>query len=326
LTIPDNVSVSGSGAQCVIIQSLNVTQNTTLITVGNNCRLENFTANLTSSGNHNLIGIDFPSGTSVTTKLRNSIWNITSTATGSPTILGVRSAGTSSTDYTAVNAIQRTTLNVISAGSGVTRGILVSGPNRFAVRDMVVYARGGGTNIVGVETTNASAYAELKTSTISGTLYDINRTAGQILVGFTDLINNTANGNSFSVVTESAATAFGTLGDLKSNQTYYLAPGTISIGSLPSTPFNIPCPQNLILFVSSISFAGTLGVGVSITLNVYKNNSVTPNYSINLTQGETVKVKQSQSVDFSAGDLYHVDLVTVGNPSTGTVSCSLGFY
>ena len=113
---------------------------------------------------------------------------------------------------------------------------------------------------------------------------------------------------------------------MEPNHTYYLVPGTISVGSLPNAPFQVPCTQNVILFVSSISFAGTLGVGVSITLNVYKNNSVTPNYSIGLAQGETVKINSSKSVDFSAGDLYHVELITVGNPSTGTFSGSLGFY
>ena len=92
LTIPDNVSVSGTGAQCVIIQKRNVSANTTLITVGTNCRLENITANLDSSGNYELVGVDFPSGTSITTKIRNSIWNITSTAaTGSSSTIGVSS-------------------------------------------------------------------------------------------------------------------------------------------------------------------------------------------------------------------------------------------
>ena len=62
LTIPTNVSLTGEGPQAVVIQRLNVTANTTLITMGVNCRCENFTANLSSSGNNDLIGVDFPTG------------------------------------------------------------------------------------------------------------------------------------------------------------------------------------------------------------------------------------------------------------------------
>ena len=326
ITIPDNVSVSGASPQCVIIQKLNVTQNTTLITAGNNCRFENFTANLTSSGNYDLTCINFPSGTSITAKIRNSIWNVTSTATGTPTIIGAKSAGTSSTGFTAVNAIQRASINVISDGNGVSRGILVSGPNRFAVRDIVVYARGNGTNVVGVETTDANAYAEIKTSTVSGVLYDINRTAGDILIGFTDLRNNKANGNSFSVVTESSTTTFGLIGNPGSNTTYHLVPGVLPIGSLPSTDFQIPVSQNMILFTGILRFTGTIGSGASISLNIYKNLSVSPLYSIVLNAGESTKINNTTSVDFSSGDVYTVRLITVGNPGSGTCTVTLSFY
>lgn len=326
LTIPDNVSLTGTAAQGVIIQKLGVVQDTSLIVVGNNCRLENFTANLSSSGNYNLTGIHFPSGTSITTKLRNSIWTITSTSTNAPTIVGVYSPGTSATTFTAVNAIQRSSINVISSSTGITRGIYVTGPNRFSVRDMVVYARGTGTNIVGVETTNAGAYAELKTSTISGVLYDINRTAGEILLGFTDLRNNKANGNSFSVVTESSTTTFGILGNMGANQTYYIVPGVIPINSLPASAFTIPISQNMILFSGIANFSGSIGNGNTITLNIYKNAIIAPVYSITLTNDNPKIVNMSQSVDFTQGDTYYATVVTVGNIGTGTFTATLGFY
>lgn len=135
LNIPDNVSVAGTGAQAVVIQKLNVTQPTTLINCGQNCRIENFTARLTTSGNYDLTGIDFPSGTSTNTKLRNSIWTVQSTSTGLSNVIGVKSSGVSALDYNPANAIQRSTINVISSTTGLSRGILVGGPNRFSVRD-----------------------------------------------------------------------------------------------------------------------------------------------------------------------------------------------
>jgi hypothetical protein len=326
LTIPDNVSLQGSGAQAVVIQKLNVTSDTTLITAGLNCRIENFTANLSSSGAYNLIGIDFPSGSSISTKLRNSIWTISSSSVAAVTVIGVRSNGVSSTNYTPVNAIQRSTINVISSSTGITRGMLVGGPNRIAVRDIVIYARGTGPNIIGLETTNASAYAEIKTSTVGGVLYDINRTLGTILIGFTDLLNNKANGNSFSVVTESSSIIFGVVGNPSANRTYYLVPGTLEISQLPSSAFQIPITQNTILFSGVVRFTGTIPVGGSLSLHIHKNGNVSPSYIITLNAGENTKVEQNKSVDFSSSDYYHAELVTVGNPGTGTFTSSISFY
>jgi hypothetical protein len=206
LVVPDNVSVTGTGAQAVIIQKLGVTANTTLLTMGVNSRVENFTANLSSSGNFNLVGVHFPNATPTTAKLRNSIWTITSTTVNAPTIVGVLADGATAAPTTAfvtANAIQRSSINVISSSTGISRGIYITGANRFPVRDIVINARGTGTNIIGVETTNADSFADIKTTTIFGTLNDINRLAGNIQLGFTDLVQNNSNGNSFSTANRS---------------------------------------------------------------------------------------------------------------------------
>ena len=284
VVVPDNVSLQGTGAQAVIIQQLNCTSNTTLLTMGSNCRAENFTANLSSSSNVNLIGVDFPNGTIPTAKLRNSIWTITSTATGSNTILGCRSSGTSATTFASANMIQRSTLNVISSSTGPTRGILVNGSNRFSVRDIVIYARGTGSDIVGVETTDAGAVFDCKTTTISGTLYDINRTAGSILLGATDLVNNNANGNGFSTSIEAAKLLFvlgpyvnfsgqGSLSTTPAG-TYYLSPGT-SIANFATNVVGIPFGQKVIVFDGVISSTVAIPVGVTVTVTLYKSS--TPN-------------------------------------------------
>jgi hypothetical protein len=334
LVIPAGVSLTGDAPQGVIIQKLNVTSDTTLITMGSNCRVENFTANLSSSGNYNLIGVDFPSGTSINGKLRNSIWTITSTATGSPTIIGVRSAGTSSTAYSTPNAIQRSTINVISSSLGLSRGILVSGANRFAVRDIVVYARGTGADIVGVETTNASAVFEAKTSTLGGEstgvgaiAHDINRTAGTILIGSTDLLNNDANGNSFSVTQAPASYQFGVINSLADDHRYYLVPGTLTTGQLtnegtgahpnfnPIKAFPIVFTQPSTVIEINISFTETIDAGESVTFYIYKNNNTTPVMSLTLNPGETTKNLSTQSVSFNTGDTLEATVVTVGNPA-----------
>ena len=334
LTIPSGVSLTGAGAQCVVIQQLNVTEDTTLITVGNNCRLENFTAKLTTAASVNLIGIDYlPNGSSITTKLRNSIWTVQNTFVGgTANVYGVYSGATSDTGFTAVNAIQRTTINVLSSTNGIVRGIYVNGPNRFAVRDIVVWARGAndpvvtGTNIIGVETKNAAAYCEIKTSTISGELYDINRTLGSILLGFTDLRNNKANGNSFSVVTESSQTIFGTTGNFGTG-TLFLVPGTLTINNLPGVHFDIPTPQNMILFSGTIRFTGTIGMGQSLIFRVYKNDVLTP-FTMTLGEGQTTTSLSNVSVDFTAGNTYYATCEVVGGNLGNNVffTATLAFY
>lgn len=338
IVMPDNVSLTGTGAQAVIIQKLNVTENTTLLTMGINCRVENATFNLSSSGNFDLIGVDFPSGTSINAKLRNSIWTITSTSTDTPSVIGARSAGTSATTYSSANSIQRSTLNVISSSNGTSRGILVSGANRFSVRDIVVFARGTGSDIVGVEVTNASAVAEIKTSTVSGTLYDVNRILGTLIIGATDLLNNNPNGNSFTPTQAPASIFYGIVNGLGTNRRYYLLPGSNVTGNItnvaktnpydPTLGFPIPFTQPSTIIDTILTFTATLGVGEAITFNVYKNNQTSPSLTLTLSHGEGfTKSLSTQSLSLSATDTIITTLETTGDPANdGAFSVSVGYY
>lgn len=345
LIIPPGVSLTGDSPQGVVIQQLNVSDNTTLITMGANCRIENFTALLSSSGNYDLIGVDFPNLTSTNAKLRNSIWTITSTASGSPTILGVRSAGTSVTSYTTPNAIQRSTINVISSSLGMTRGILVSGTNRFSVRDIVVYARGSGLNIIGAETTDANAIFEVKTSTIGGessgvgaVYHDMNRTLGKMIVGATDLLNNNVNGNSFTPSQAPSNLQYGVFKNLGSNTRHYLIPGSVSATELtkestgnpydPALSFPIPFLQPSCIISTTIAMNTSINVGTTLTLHVYKNNSTTSLLTIPMTSSDgNIKYNDTNSVLFNTGDILRVTLETTGNPTNINAYCVIfGYY
>lgn len=344
IVVPANVNLQGIGAQAVVIQQLNCTSNTTLLTMGSNCRVENFTANLSSSSNVDLTGVLFPNGTIPTAKLRNSIWTVTSTATGSNAIYGCYSPGTSTLDFFPANMIQRSTLNVISSSAGKTRGIYVDGASRFAVRDIVVYARGSGSNIVGGEVTDASGILEIKTSTFggmttdaSGSAHDINRAAGTIFVGATDLLNNDANGNSFTPTQAPANLQFGIINDLGSNRRYYLVPGTSTVGNLSNeaksksydvnSSFPVPFTQNSIVIETVLTYTGTLGAGESITFNLFKNSNASPEKSLTLAAGEgNVKRMSTQSVLYSSTDLLRATLDTSGNPASGGFSATVGYY
>lgn len=327
-----NIALRGANTQTSIIQLANVTTDTRLLTMSDNCRVEDLTFTVSSASNISLTGVYYPSGTSLTTKLRTSVVNVTSTASGA-TVYGLHSPGTTLTTYNPADTIRATTINVVVSGGGVKRGLLVDGDNRFTIRDVNINVSGNSLDIVGVETTNSGAYASLKHSTVRGgtgtvsTNYDVNRTAGTILIGFADLANNTANGNSFSTVVESATLIFGTTaGNLGNNATNYLYPGITAINQLPVTPFEIPVTQNLIVFNTVVRFTGVIGAGQSIIFRLHKNGSATESLSLALLSGETTKTLPTKSVDFLNLDTMHAEVLTVGNPGTGAFVATIATY
>src|SRR3990172_2522452 len=85
ITIPDGVSLRGSGTSSCIIQMLGVGGATTLVTMGDNTRLEGVTLNLTSSGHHTLTGVLFGGTSNATAKLRTLVINVDNSAAGAGT-------------------------------------------------------------------------------------------------------------------------------------------------------------------------------------------------------------------------------------------------
>lgn len=333
ITVPNGIALRGANVQTVTVQQLNTTSNTTLLTMGSNCRVEDMTFTLTSASNVNLTGIDWPSGTPISSKLRVCVANVTSSGTGANTIVGMLSSGSSATTYSAADAVRGSTISVDASSSGIVRGLYVTGSNWFAIRDTNINARGSGSNIVGVETTNAGSYASLKYSTVRGGTHltqpmnhDINRTAGEILLGSVDLVNNSANGNGFSITTEGAITHFGTTGNYTSATTYYLVPGFVRQGDLPTSTFGIPVTQNMILFSGTFQCSPAIPTGHSVKLTAYRNNAVT-DMSMTLLAGQTLSSNVRQSVDYTRGDTFDFRMVpSGGNLNNYDFAGSVAFY
>ena len=317
--------------------------------MGIQTRLEDVTLNISSSANVDLVGVDFPSGTPQTAKMRTLVVNVTSTATGLCAVTGVLSAGTSSTAISSANAIRASTINVSAGGTGANRGIFISGANRFAIRDVNVYISGAGANNIGVETTNASSICELKISTINSTTsnvdqtlhHDINRTAGLIVLTGTDLFHNDANGNSFTTTSEPSNIFFGMIGNPGDTRRYYLVPGVVPIANIPDTTkaaawaptsvFPIPWNQPVIVFTFTLTFTGTIGAGVTMDFNIHKGlagavPAETPVLTIQLSENQTTKTITTQSAVFNTTDRMACTLVTTGNPGTGTFVGIVGTY
>jgi hypothetical protein len=331
ITMPAGVALRGANTQTVTVTRTNVTSNVTLLTMGSNCRVEDMTFTLTSLCNVNLTGVDWPSGTPIVSKLRTAVVNVVSGGTGSNTIVGMLSAGSSATTYNAADATRGCTVSVDASSSGPIRGLYMTGSNWFSSRDTNYNIRGTGSNIVGVETTNAGSYASLKHSTVrggngTGTNFDINRTAGEILLGSVDLVNNSANGNGFSVTTEGAITHCGTTGNFTDGTTYYLVPGFVKQGDLPTSTFGIPVTQNMVLFSGTFQSSPAVSAGHSVKLTAYKNNAIT-DMSMTIVAGATLASNTSQSVDYNRGDTFDFRMVpSGGNLNNYKFAASVAFY
>ena len=146
ITIPNGTSIRGLSVQTTIIQ-MNVNSTTTMITMGENCRIEDFTINIICTGSTDNIflkGILFSGTSSQTSKIRTcvlSVNNSTMNNTLTSTVTGVEFSGTGllSSSSFSFNSIKGTTINVYSNGQGNKRGILVSNTNQVSTRDTNIY-------------------------------------------------------------------------------------------------------------------------------------------------------------------------------------------
>jgi hypothetical protein len=161
---------------------LEVTADTTLITMGENCRVEDLTMKLTSSEHHTLKGMYFAGLSSVSSKLRTCVLTVDNSAasgTGTSNVYGVEFAGTGTlgSGTFSFNSLKGSTINVYSNGNGNKRGVLISNTNLASTRDLNIYVSqppavtGHTGSYVGVETADASNTGSIQLrSTTVGTV------------------------------------------------------------------------------------------------------------------------------------------------------------
>ena len=248
--------------QTTTIQMLGVTANTTLITMGENTRVEDLTLKLTSSGHYTLKGIVFGGTTTVTAKLRTCVLTVDNSAAsseGSSVVTAVEASGTGTlgAGSFSFNSLKGSTLNVYSNGGGAKRGVLVSSTNIISTRDVNIYvAQPASTastgSYVGVETADAAntGSIQMRATTVgtvtptagqSYTASDILQTnptsitnptylasAGIQIGPGTDLVTKTAGSKGFSTFLYPTTVFYGLRGNLSSGTSGgYLWPGTV---------------------------------------------------------------------------------------------------
>lgn len=266
LIIPAGTSIRGLSLQTTTIQMINVTADTTLITMGENSRIEDVSLKLTSSGHYTLKGIVFGGTTTATAKLRTAVVTVDNSAassTGTSTIYGVECSGTgalSSASFS-FNSLKGSTINILSNGLGNKRGVIVTNTNVVTTRDLNIYIAQPRTtsstgSYVGVETADAAntGSIQLRATTIGTvaptgiqayTASDILQTnpatvtdptflaSPGIQIGpGTDLITKTAGGKGFSTFVYPTSIYYGLKGVVTSgDNNAYLWPGTQAIAN-----------------------------------------------------------------------------------------------
>lgn len=355
ITIPTGVVLQGS-PPCIL--QMTATSDTTMITIGEDVRLENLTITLDSASHVNLIGILFTgTAASTTSQLANiqlTVTNNGASSTGSSDITGIQCNGTGGllSSSFAWNAIQSSTIKILSNGGGKKRGILISNSNVVSTRDTNVYVAPPPTttstgSYVGIEnndSTNTGGAIQIRSSSIgttppsagqSYTASDILQTtpptiaspaylasAGIQIGPGTDLVSKTAGSKGFSTFNYPTILFYGLKGALNAGVAGYLWCGTQQVTNNnfpdPGTPaayFRIQQPSLL----SGLSCKSTIAPGTghsTIILVRYTpvNGTITDTmFIVTLSNTITEGYFYNGSVALSAGDKLHVYVSYTGN-------------
>ena len=186
LTIPANCSLRGLSLQTTrIVMNASGGGTVTLLTMGENTRVEDLSLTLNSSNTTtDLIGISLPGTTSVTSKLRTSVLTVDNSglAVGTTTnVYGVYSAGTGALSAAtfSFNCLKGSTINVKSNGGGNKFGIYqpsTGGGNQLSTRDLNIYVAAPTTSTstglyVGIYTDNATSQVQMRSTSVGGPPY-----------------------------------------------------------------------------------------------------------------------------------------------------------
>ena len=343
ITIPSGVSIRGMSLQTCTVQMVNVTSPTTLITMGENTRLEDLTLRLTSVEHNNLTGIIFGEDTTRTAKLRTCVLTVDNSGAssgGSSDVIGVRCNGTGTLGVASFsfNSLKGSTINVLSNGAGNKRGILVSNTNIVTCRDLNVYVAkptsGASTgSYVGVETNDSAntGSIQLRSTTVGvvtpsvGETYtasDILQTTPAVISDPTylasagiqvgpgvDLVTKSAGGKGFSTYNYPTTVFYGMKGNSSAATSGFLWPGTqtANAGSYPDP--GIPAAYYRVQQPAILS-------GLSIGLNNPPGGTATQTIAVYYTPKESVSTAAARFT----GSISSTTLTVAGGSVTGTIA------
>jgi hypothetical protein len=354
ITLTNGTSIRGLSLQTTVIE-MNVTSSTTMITMGENCRIEDLTINLTCTGSTDnviLKGIVFGGSSSQTSKLRTSLLNVRNSTMSNlltSTVTGVEFLGTGSLNSSSFsfNSLKGSTINVYSNGQGNKRGILVSNSNQASTRDLNVFVSqpsnttGSTGSYVGIETNDPLNIGsiQIRTTTVGtklpevGDTYiasDILQTTPSTIVDPTYLATAGIQvGPGSDLVTKSTGSkAFSTY--IYPTIIYYSIRGTIARGPVggylwPGTELvSGTYPDATIPPGYFRAQQPTLISGLSAALNIAPGNTNTLTVSIYYTPAATLSNKEASYTGSIAGTTLTVTSAVIGNIEVGQTVSGFG--
>ena len=334
ITIPTTCALRGMNTQTVRISwAASVPGGTaTLLTLGENTRVEDVTLSLTSTNaTTHLVGIVAPDTTMNTSKLRTLTLSVSNAgvATGSTTtVTGILSSGTSSitpAEFSA-NFTRGVTISVLSNGGGKKRAILVSGPNAVSLRDTNFYVAAPADPLstgsyVAAETDDNLAQAAFRSCSLSGpttaggyTGSDVLQTRpvardtyGIVIGPGTDLIHRTTQGKPFALTTTPAIMAFAINAPL-GTPPRYMWPGTLGTGG-DSTPTWFRFDRVMVVQGLSVNMLIAPGTGNNVVFTIYKSLTGAPtdlgaatSMTVTVSGLNTTGLNLTSAVTFLAGE------------------------
>ena len=328
IIIPVDVCLKGADQLTTIIQIIDPLSAITVVTMNQYSRLEEFTINLSISvalDSGPYVCVNYLTESSINAKVRSCKLNPT-LISGNANIYAVQSSGVSTLQPTSSNALRASSIQVNSNSNLKSRCIIINGPNRFVLRDCVIFCNGTGSNLCAVETDNSSAILSIKSSSLLGNTSDLLQTSGQIIIGASDIINHTAP-LSFTCDIQPSTMFFGIIGYPGGDLTYYLPPGITPISSVYIvSPYIFSFASIVIVFFLTITFTGSITSPNTITFGIFKNGLPTGlSLTLDSLSGNSASVS-NVGVTFLPTDIIDTRLTTVGNPNAGTFTARILIY
>jgi hypothetical protein len=272
IALPARTALRGISLQTCVIQCTGPTGTTALLQMGENCRVEDLNLTLGSSshaGSNDLVGIYFGGSTTVTSKLRTSVVNVSNAAMSSSSsnnVYGIQFDGSGSLGVStfSFNCIKGSTISVYGNGLGNKRGLILTNTNIVTTRDTNVFVAAPPTNAaftgsyVGIEANDPSGSGsiQLRSTTVGAigptgsqtyVASDILQTTPTTIANPTylasagiqvgpgvDLVTKTAGGKGFSAYNYPTTLFYCVIGSLRASG-IGTGGGYLWPGSVPST-------------------------------------------------------------------------------------------
>jgi hypothetical protein len=333
LTIPATCAIRGLNTQTTRIEwAASVPGGTaTLLTMGDNTRLEDFTLTLSSTNaTTNLVGVSLPGTSADTAKLRTMVLNVNNAgvATGSTTnVYGILDAGAGPLlpyDF-ALNFTRGCTVNVYSNGGGNKRAVLVDGANTLSLRDTNFYVAAptdplSTGSYVGAECNNALGQAAFRSCSISGpstaggytgsdvlqTLPVARDTYGISIGPGTDLIHRTTGGRAFGLTTTPTILAY-SINAILLGAPRYFWPGVLPTGGDTDEVF-FRFDRIVLIQGMSVNMRVAPGAGHNVVFTIRKSatgvsgSGVATTMTITVSDLATTGINLTSAVTVNAGE------------------------